>query len=196
MKILAVGAHPDDIELYAGGVLLRAKAEGHEVLCVVATYGELRGKEERAREQDEAWKFLGVKGTFLELEDGNLQHNAALVKPLDDLIKAYQPDVVFSHSEHDHHQDHIAVAKAVKSCNRTWKFNWLTYCSYDHRNGFVPNFYVNLDDYYFKKRKLLGIFKSQQNMWYFKEDVSISRSLGTNVGKYAEPFRIEFAFML
>ncbi len=195
MKILAIGAHPDDIELYAGGVLLRLIAEGHEVRTVVCTSGELRGKEIREREQRKAWEFMGVKkGMFLYFSDGHLGHDNLLISRLDSIVKKFKPDVVFSHSDHDHHQDHIAVAKCVRSVNRTWQFNWITYCSYDLRNSFQPNFFVNVDDYYFKKRKLLSIFESQKDMWYFREDVSISRSLGTNVGKYAEPFRIEFGF--
>lgn len=197
MKILAVGSHPDDVELFCGGVLLRAVEEGHIVRCAVCTNGESQGREkERIKEQKEAWGFLGVNyGYFLKLKDGALVHDTELITKLEEIIKEYKPDLVFSHSEADYHQDHIAVAKAVRSANRNWNFNWVTYCSYDLRNPFIPNFFVNLDGYYEKKKELLKIFKTQKDRWYFKEDVLVSRSLGTNIGKYVEPFRIEFGFI-
>lgn len=201
MKILAVGAHPDDIELYCGGALLRAIARGDEVRCIICTRGEsqdstnkLNGS--RMREQEKAWKFMGVKDYYvLNFRDGSLEHSEPLINKLDEIMKEYKPDTVYSHSEHDTHQDHIAVAKCIRSTNRSWRFQWLTYCSYDLRNSFQPNFFIGLDAFFKKKKQLLRIFKSQKARWYFRDDVLISRSLGTNVGKYVEPFRLEFGFM-
>ena len=201
MKILAIGAHPDDIELYCGGALLRFIANGDEVRCAVVTRGESQDTTNKANvrrisEQLEAWKIMGItKHYLLNFSDGHLGHDTLLIKCLDGIINEYKPDMVFSHSEHDHHQDHVAVAKCVKSCNRTWEFEWLTYCSYDLRNSFQPNYFIGIDNYFKKKKKILSCFKSQKNRWYFKEDVLISRSLGTNVGKYVEPFRLEFGFL-
>lgn len=197
MKILAIGAHPDDIELLCGGTLLRAIKEKYTVRCVVCTNGESQGNgKERVKEQKEAWGFLRVNyGYFLDLKDGELTPGLELITKLDKIIKGYEPDLVFSHSEADYHQDHVAVSRAVRSANRNWNFNWLSYCSHDLRNPFVPNFFVNIDKYYDKKKELLKIFKTQEDKWYFKEDVLASRSLGTNVGKYVEPFKMEFGFM-
>ena len=198
MRILAIGAHPDDIELFCGGVLMRAIREGHEVRCLICSDGETQGfhNNERVKEQKEAWKFLRVKkGYMLSLPDGQLQHNAKLVSKIDKVIKEYKPDIVFSHSEVDPHQDHVAVARCVRSANRTWEFNWITYCPYDLRSVFIPNFFVNLDGDYENKKKLLKIFKTQSDRWYFREEVLISRSMGSNIGKYVEPFRIEFGFL-
>lgn len=199
MKILAIGAHPDDIELFCGGVLIRMVREGNEVRCVVCTNGESQGEDkskERLKEQEEAWKFIGVKkGYLLGLKDGSLTHGAELVTKLDEVITEYKPDIVFSHSEVDPHQDHVAVAKSVRSSNRTWEFNWVSYCPYDLRSVFVPNFFVSLDGDYEKKKELLKIFKTQADRWYFREEVLISRSMGSNISKYVEPFKIEFGFI-
>jgi LmbE family N-acetylglucosaminyl deacetylase len=200
MKILAVGAHPDDIELFCGGVLIRSIREGHEVRCIVCSDGETEGKgfgnKERIEEQKRAWEFIGVKkGYLLSLPDGHLQHNLELTDKIDKIIKEYKPDVVFSHSEVDPHQDHSNVSKCVRSANRTWEFNWITYCPYDLRSAFLPNFFVGLDGDFEAKKKLLSIFKTQADRWYFREEVLISRSMGSNIGKYVEPFRIEFAFI-
>lgn len=197
MKILAVGAHPDDIELYAGGALLRHIKQGDTVRCIVCSNGESQKiEDDRVREQQKAWEFMGVKdGILIGLPDGRITHGTELTGILDRNIKEFKPDIVYSHSEHDHHQDHIAVAKCVRSANRTWGFQWFTYCSYDLRNSFQPNFFINLDGYFQKKKELLKCFVSQKKRWYMREDVLISRSLGTNIGKYVEPFRMEFGFI-
>ena len=192
MKILAVGAHPDDVALFCGGTLLRAVSGGHEVRTVVYTGGETRG-ENRLGEEEEANKFIGsVRVYMLGLYDGMVVHNAQLVTVIDQLIHDYQPDLVLSHSDHDHHQDHKAVFNTIKSANRNWAFNWLTYESYDVRSGFVPNVFVDITDFYERKLELLKIFKSQQDRWYFQPDVLNARSLGAKVGKYVERFRAEY----
>jgi LmbE family N-acetylglucosaminyl deacetylase len=199
MKILTVGAHPDDVELFCAGALLRAINDRHEVRSIVCTNGEAKGGDQemaRVMEQKEAWKQMGInKGYFLELEDGGLKHDTLLVSKLDEIIKDYKPDIVVSHSDTDPHQDHEAVAKSVRSANREWSFNWVTFCPYDLRSTFIPNFFVALDGYYEKKKEILKIFQTQKDMWYFKEEVLISRSMGSNIGKYVEPFRIEFGFI-
>lgn len=197
MRILAVGAHPDDIELYAGGALLRHIDNGDTVRCIVCSHGESQKiEDDRVREQQKAWEFMNVKdGILLGLPDGRITHGTELTGILDRNIKEFKPDIVYSHSEHDHHQDHIAVAKCVRSANRTWNFQWFTYCSYDLRNSFQPNYFINLDNYFKRKMELLKCFKSQKARWYMREDVLISKSLGTNIGKYVEPFRMEFGYI-
>lgn len=192
-----MGSHPDDIELFCGGVLLRAIDKGDIVGCVVCTNGEGQGNETaRIDEQRKAWDFLKVvNGNLLGLKDGGLRHETLLVTKLDQVVSIFRPDVVFSHSEVDPHQDHEAVAKSIRSVNRNWNFNWVTYSPYDLRSTFIPNFFVGLDGYYERKKELLKIFQTQKDKWYFKEDVLVSRSMGSNIGKYVEPFRIEFAFI-
>lgn len=192
MKILAVGAHTDDVELYCGGTLLRLIDEGHEVRLIVCTNG-ISQQKKRLSEEKEAHRFMGVKKAyFLGLQSGRLTHGLQLITKIDEVIKKYRPDFVFSHSARDHHQDHIAVAKSVKSVNRNWNFNWLTYASYDLRASFQCNLFVNIDKYFVKKLELLKIFKSQKDKWYFAPHIILARSIGTNVGKYVEGFKIEF----
>ena len=188
MKILAVGAHVDDIELFCGGTLLRAINEGHEVRTIVcASCGSRRVKEQKI-----ANKFLGItKCYFFGLPDGNLSHGQRLVGKIDKVVEKYQPDIVFSHCENDHHQDHVAVAKSVKAANRAWSFNWLTYPSYDLKASFKCNLFINIDKYFVKKLDLLKVFKSQKDKWYFAPHAILSRSIGTNIGKYVEGFKVE-----
>lgn len=192
MKILAIGAHPDDISLFCGGTLFRAIKEGHEVKTIVCTGGEHRG-ENRIQEEDDARKFLGVtENYYLGFEDGHLEHGIELVSKIENVVKEYKPDVVFSHSDYDSHQDHQSVYHCVKSANRNWSFSWLTYESYDIRAGFISDLFVDISDYFQKKLELLKIFKSQQDRWYFQQSVVEARSLGAKIGKYVERYKVEY----
>lgn len=192
MKILAIGAHPDDIELYCGGTLLRAIDEKHEVRMLVCTNGELQSKK-RYDEEVEACEFLKVKKTyFLNMEDGRLEHGVDLVFQIDEVIRTYQPDIVFSHCLEDFHQDHLAVAQSVRSSNRNWNFNWITYPSYDLRINFIPNLFVNIAGYFDKKSRLLKIFKSQKDKWFFADGAISTVVMGPFTDKIFEKFKIEF----
>ena len=192
MKILAVGAHPDDVALYCGGSLIRAVDEGHTVRVVVATGGQSR-KGAREDEESAANKFIGVEQTyFLGFQDGKLGHNLDFVQKMDEIVKEYNPDIVLSHNSKDHHQDHQSVYHAVKSASREWTFSWVVYESYDVRNEFTPNLFVDITKYYENKKKLLKIFSSQQDRWYFKDAIVEARSLGSKAGQYVEKFNIQY----
>ena len=192
MKILAIGAHPDDIELYCGGTLLKAIDRGHEVRMLVCTNGELQSRK-RYDEQVKACKFLKVKKIyFLNMKDGRLEHGVDLISQVDEVIKTYKPDTVFSHCLEDTHQDHLAVAKSVRSANRGWNFNWITYPSYDLRINFIPNLFVDIAGYFSKKSKLLEIFKSQKDKWFFADGGISEVVMGPFTDKVFEKFKIEF----
>lgn len=194
-KILVIGAHTDDIEVFCGGTLFRAIEEGNEVRCAVCidqyTHGEIE-----VEEQKRAWIFLGVtEGYFLKMRNTCLQHSGELVTKFDEIIGEYKPDIVFSHTELDSNQDHIAVARCVRSANRAWSFNWITFPSYDLRSPFVPNVFINIDSSYERKKELIRFFESQKGKWYLTEDVLLARSLGSNIGRYIEQFRLECGFV-
>jgi LmbE family N-acetylglucosaminyl deacetylase len=192
MRILAIGGHPDDIFLYCAGTLLRLLDEGNEVRTMVCTNGESRGGL-RIAEERKANKLSGIKESyFLEFPDGSLSHGLELISAIDKVVLVYDPDIVLSHNELDTHQDHVAVYKAVRSANRNWDFNWLTYESYDIRNGFMPNLFVDISKYYDKKLELLNVYESQQGRWYFNDGVISARSLGAKAGERVERFRIEY----
>jgi bacillithiol biosynthesis deacetylase BshB1 len=117
--ILAVGAHPDDVELGCGGTLARAAARGHRVGVVDLTAGEMatRGSAElRRQEAEEAGRALGVAWRHcLALPDGGLrgaveEQVAALVAAL----RAAQPRAVLLHDRGDPHPDHGGAAKLTQ----------------------------------------------------------------------------------
>lgn len=130
MTILAIGAHSDDIEFYAGGTLA-GMAKNHEVIFVIATDGRNGTHKptsttslvkKRVREQHRSAKLIGAKEViFLGFTDGELEFNTRKLKQkLLELMVKYQPGMIFSfdpekqHVVHDDfHPDHRILAHAV-----------------------------------------------------------------------------------
>jgi len=130
-RVLAVGAHPDDAEFYAGGTLARLADAGVRVSLVVATDGGRGGRglddapRVRAGEQERAAKLVPFHATAnLGRPDGALVADTALVAELAALLRAERPELVLTHDPHTFfrmrngrtqlgHSDHRATAQAV-----------------------------------------------------------------------------------
>lgn len=118
LDLLAIGAHPDDVEISCGGTLALAVSQGYRVGILDLTRGELGTNgdpETRAREAAEAARILGVGvRRNAGLPDGGIQAGAraqeqGLVAALRDL----RPAVLFSHFVHDRHPDHVEASRLV-----------------------------------------------------------------------------------
>jgi N-acetylglucosamine malate deacetylase 1 len=121
LDILAFGAHPDDVELGAGGTLASHKKMGYAFGIVDLTLGELgtRGTVQvRLNEADAAAKILGAKAREnLKFKDGffknDEKHQLAVIK----VIRKYRPDIVICNAPEDRHPDHGRSAELVEeSC--------------------------------------------------------------------------------
>ena len=120
MSVLAIGAHPDDIEIGAGGLLLSLAAAQPGVH---AYYLVLSGTPDRRREAAEAARsFLPgaqLRADLRALPDGGFPGAWAEVKrALEEVAAGYQPDVVIAPSQHDAHQDHRTIAEIVPTVFR------------------------------------------------------------------------------
>jgi len=118
MKILAVGAHPDDVEFGCAPILIQEVRSGHEARILVTSKGEAASAgtpEERAQEARDAARVIGAAIQFLELGgDCHLEHNPANAMTLAREIRRFKPDVVLApHLGENQHPDHSAVGKIV-----------------------------------------------------------------------------------
>ena len=118
VDILAIGAHPDDIELIAGGTLIRAQMLGKSTGIVDLAAGEMasRGTPElRSQEAAKAAKMMGVATREnLGFPDGGIQNTPETRAKLAVVIRRLQPKVVITHSLHGRHPDHPIVAQLVR----------------------------------------------------------------------------------
>ena|SRR6218665_278008 len=121
LDILAIGAHPDDVELGCGGVLLAEKKKGKKVGIADLTRGELgtRGTADTRRQEAEASaKILGLDMRVnLGLRDGFFQNVETDQLEVIKVIRKYRPDIVLCNAPEDRHPDHgKAAAMARDAC--------------------------------------------------------------------------------
>ena len=121
MRLLALGAHPDDIEIFMFGALAAWKAMGAELAFAIATDGSKGGtlpsdelRRVRRAEATKAAAHLGVTPRFLDFPDGELVADAALIGALRALIAETDPDLIVTHAPNDYHGDHRALSDGVR----------------------------------------------------------------------------------
>ncbi len=119
VDILAIGAHPDDVELGCGGTLIKSRQQGKRIAIVDLTRGEMASRgtaEDRDREAMEAAEIIGVvERRNLDLGDGTLMDSQELRNLIAAQIRRYQPKVIIAPAPGDRHPDHDAAGKAVQA---------------------------------------------------------------------------------
>lgn len=135
-RVLGFGAHPDDLEVGAGGLLARLAKEGCKVtMCVTAVPNQ---GEHRIPEAKAAAKVLGAELVFLydekpaRVEDIPMHE---LVRRMDHVVGDVKPDLVITHSEHDLHWDHGLVNRATVSALRRTPCDLLAFLSSPQMNA-------------------------------------------------------------
>ncbi|WP_332031967.1 bacillithiol biosynthesis deacetylase BshB1 [Kaistella sp.] len=117
VDILAIGAHPDDVELGCGGTLAKLISEGKKVAIVDLTQGELgtRGTNvTRAQEAASASEILGISAREnLKMKDGFILNSEEYQVQIVKMIRKYQPEIVLANAVDDRHPDHAKAAKLV-----------------------------------------------------------------------------------
>ncbi len=161
MKVLAIGAHPDDIELGCGGSLLSHKANGDEITLLVMTTGEQGPQASRSRinEQEDAARVFGADLLWAGFEDGGVPDGRAAVEAIQSVVKSMCADVVYTHHPNDSHQDHRATALATQAACR--RLSRVLMYEAPTTLGFNPNLFVNVAPYVEGKLEALRAHVSQ-----------------------------------
>ena len=161
MNILAIGAHPDDIEIGCGGSLIKYSRAGHNVYLLIMTAGEMGGDADiRKSEQLESAKIITAKDViFKDYPDTNLPLNKVLISNIEAVVKKIKPDFIFVNYTHDTHQDHRTLAKGTISATRYIK-NVLFY-EVPTTHDFNPSVYVDITDVIEQKVGCLEAHASQ-----------------------------------
>ena len=206
LKILAVGAHGDDIELACGGTLAKAIECNHQVEMVLVTGSGsddhndvvIRNKDEAKREAKMAATILGVDNLhILGYQDTNVPYSAELISKLDKIILEFDPDIIFTHFVFDTHQDHIRTAHSTISAARRNNTIYLYEPINPSGQGYVPfrpQMYVDISETIDKKINSLKAHQSQYSKYTNKwTDAVIARAKfrGFEMGaEYAECFEV------
>ena len=168
VNILAIGAHPDDVELGCGGLLIKAARRGQNVYTCTLTKGSASGDPaQRTEELMQSAKFLGSKGVRIgDFQDAKLEVNDELINFIETCIDEVDPDIILTHFHGDVHHDHRAVALATQEAAR-FDSNVLAYEIPLTRN-FDPKVYYDVSDVIDDKIELIRTYWSQQNKLYVK----------------------------
>lgn len=218
MNILAVGAHPDDLEILCGGTLALCAQRGDTVTMAIVTDGSAghaeippdRLAEIRREEAGAAAEQIGAQFVWLGLRDEFVFNDEPTRLLLLDMIRAAQPEVILTHNPDDYHPDHRAVSRTtfdasfimglpnVKTAHPAHPgVASLYYFDSLAGQGFLPTEYVDITETWEAKAAMLTCHRSQVD-WLrhhdsidiheFMETVARFRGLQCGV-RYAEGFR-------
>ncbi|HVZ38606.1 MAG TPA: bacillithiol biosynthesis deacetylase BshB1 [Candidatus Kapabacteria bacterium] len=191
--ILAMAAHPDDIELSASGTLLKAHDAGQSIALCDLTEGErgTRGsREERRRETERANRVLGITAAErwnLRIPDGNIALNDENILKAVQAIRYFRPRVLVFSWEHDRHPDHDACHQLVRrACFDAGLTMVRTeydgepqqphrpermYCFF-HTYERIPDFIVDISDQIERKLAAVAAYSSQFTVPGFESDTA------------------------
>jgi len=217
LRVLAVGAHPDDVEGYCGGTLALYAQAGHHVMMAYATNGDkghlvippaelavIREREARA-----AAAVIGAEVFWLGFPDAELFYDAPTRLVFVDMLRQARPDIIFSHWPEGYHPDHVATGQLVFGANyisgvphiktaheSTEGVAKLYYMDVHHDIRAEAGEYVDVTSVYDLKRQMFACHESQL-VWLRDHDgidilevmAARNRALGEQCGvEYAERF--------
>ena len=182
LDILAVAAHPDDVELSSSGTLLSHIALGKKVGLLDLTQGELgtRGNATlRLQEAADAARLMGADAREnIGIPDGFFTHSRENIIKIVEVIRRYQPEIILANALEDRHPDHARAAKLVSDAcfhsglvkietidSNTGEIQspWRPKAIYHYIQDYqlVPDFVVDISPYIEQKMELVMTFKSQ-----------------------------------
>ena len=196
MNVLAIGAHPDDIEYWCGGTLALYAEMGHSVFLFVASDGARGGVAAvRCHEQQDSALVLGVREVFWGgYPDTELPLSRELIGGLETVIRRVAPTMILVNFPDDTHQDHRNLAQATVSATRHVP-NFLFY-EVPSTQNFAPSCYANIDKVLHRKLAALEAHRSQvtktniEDLTILEQAVSCANFRGIQARvKYAEAFQ-------
>lgn len=219
MRVLAIGAHPDDLEILCAGTLAKYAAKGDHVTMAVATNGEVGSPnlpkkeiaEIRKAEATAAAAVIGADFIWMNYPDEFLFSTEHTRLDFLNIVRQSRPDVILTHAPSDYHPDHRATGQII------WDIRVMTtvpniktqappcekipeiyYCDTIAGIDFVPQHYVDVSAQFELKKQMLACHKSQSlwledqyKMSYLEFIEYIGRYRGLQCGaRYAECFQI------
>lgn len=219
-KVLMIAAHPDDEIMGAGATMAMHVSQNDEVRCIILGEGQTSRYNNRCEVSSEvldrlhndtieASKFIGFsKVYFANFPDNRFDRVDLLdiIKYVENIIKEYKPDIVYTHYSGDLNIDHQLTFKAALTATRPfgtytvkelYTFSTLssTEWNFGYGNTFRPNYFIDIEEYMDKKINAMKCYKSE--LCQFPHPRSIegirlqAKNFGIVIGKnYAEAFMI------
>ncbi|WIM68655.1 PIG-L deacetylase family protein [Corynebacterium breve] len=172
-SVLIVAAHPDDLEIACGSTIAKLVDSGHQVHGIIMSDGADGG--DAAVRPDEARAgatFLGLSSvTVLSLTDRALdEHMNEMIDAIEAKMGAKQPDLIFTHSKNEVHQDHLAVHRAVMRAARN-HHSILCFESPSVTADFSPTVFIDVTDYSDVKAEAIAAHANQSGKPYMSREI-------------------------
>lgn len=191
MRVMAIGAHPDDLEISCSGTLSKLKQHGHEVILCHASDGD-KGHYQippeeliriRQGEAKRAGEIIGCEVLSLGMRDGEILADSADARHLfAEAIRSVQPDFIITHAPNDYMPDHLAVSRLVfhasflatlpaysRPHSGAMTVPALFYMDNLAGVDFQPTIYVDITDHMEMKLRMLACHESQV-VWLKEHD--------------------------
>jgi len=168
-SVLAIGAHPDDVEFGIGGILAAHRAAGDSVTILTLSRGSSAGK--HADLQHESLAAAEIVGARLFLEDlpaTDIASGTAAVDTIARVVAEVSPTVVYTHSINDDEADHRAVHQAAVSATAAVP-SFFAFQSQSSTVDFHPTKFVSIDGYTDTKLALVECFRGEEGIRSYLE---------------------------
>lgn len=168
LHILCFGAHPDDSEIFAGGLLLAFKAAGAKVTIVIGTDGSLSGgypsndalAATRTKEAKAGAAIIGAELEMLGFRDGYLSMASEAEAAINAALERHQPDLVVTHHANDPHRDHREMSRLVTA--RIDPNQRLIYFEPIYGLTQAPNLLIDTSAHWETKAAAIAVHESQR----------------------------------
>jgi bacillithiol biosynthesis deacetylase BshB1 len=175
IDVLAIGAHPDDVDMICGGTLAKLAARGRTCVILDLTRGEMATRGTPETRDDEARAAAAVLGAreriILDLGDGLLSDSDENRREVIEVIRRLRPTVVLTHYWEDLHPDHAAAGNILRSI--MYPLGFANYPAsgepfrpnevlfFMAHTPFEPSFVVDIEGFHDKKLEAIRCFRSQ-----------------------------------
>jgi len=202
MKVLAVGAHPDDIEIYMYGLLATYLERKDNLFLAIATdgaAGQVKNnfslKDIRAKETNKALNKLGRPHSF-NFNDGELSFNNKAGLIIKNYILTIMPDLIITHAPEDYHPDHNALSEYIVKA--TGFHCPILFADTLMGVNFTPEYYIDITKHFKEKEKAILNHESQDPTRFLEATKLLNRfrsaQCNTVSGHYAEAYRLDKRF--
>jgi N-acetylglucosamine malate deacetylase 1 len=199
LRVVVLGAHPDDPESGCGGLIAMLTRAGHEVVVGYTTcyrgdrkIGNEPEAQVRRREAAAACRILGAKPHFFDYAHEKLFADAATLETVSAWLKTVHPDVVVTHWPLDTHPNHHVTSSLVWQCylrEGAWSLYFFEVMTDQQTMSFRPNLYLDIESVRGLKKKALDCHESQDPEAIWKSHEAMHRRRGAECGvKYAEAY--------
>jgi LmbE family N-acetylglucosaminyl deacetylase len=196
LKVLCLGSHSDDIEIGCGGTILQLLSANSNLTVVWVVFSSSKDREREAHYSAELFLENAKRKEIVvnNFRDGFFPFEGAGIKDFFEGLKSVSPDLIFTHSRNDAHQDHRLIAELTWNTFRDHLILEYEIPKYDGDLG-QPNFFVPLDQEIYQKkiRYIMDAFETQHAKRWFEQEtfLALMRLRGMECvapSSYAEAF--------